>query len=201
MLSHIRRTPLLFVLSGPSGVGKDAILNRLRIIGAPLHFTVTATTRPIRENERDGIDYIFLSRDSFEQMLAEDEFIEHAEVYGNWYGVPKGQIQNALNTGSDVLIKTDVQGAASIKRLAPQVVLIFVVAPSMHELERRLKWRLTESDESLRRRLETARQEMEHADAFDYMIVNDGLDDAVHQLNAIVTAEKCRIPPRSVKIL
>ena len=200
MRPHIRRPPLLFVLSGPSGVGKDAILNRLRILGSPLHFTVTATTRTIRENERDGIDYNFLSRTSFEQMIANDEFIEHAEVYGNLYGVPKAQVQNAFNTGSDVLIKTDVQGAASIKRLAPQVVLVFVVAPSMHELERRLKWRLTESNESLRRRLETARQEMEHVDAFDYVIVNDGLEDAVHQLNGIIAAEKCRIPPRLVRI-
>jgi len=197
---YLRRSPNVFVLSGPSGVGKDAILNKLRLNGAPLHFTVTATTRQIRENEKDGVDYIFLSKQTFEEMLSRGEFLEHAEVYGNFYGVPKQQIREALQMGKDVVVKIDVQGAATIKRLAPQVVMVFVVPPSMHELERRLRWRLTESEQSLNLRLETARAEMDHLPAFDYVIINEQLDDAVHQLSAIVAAERCRIPPRNVKL-
>ena len=199
-MQHIRRPPLLIVLSGPSGVGKDAIVNRMRILESPIHFTVTATTRPMRPNERDGLDYIFMSNDSFLEMRQREEFLEFAEVYGHWYGVPKGQVRNSLQARHDVLIKTDVQGAATIKRLAPQALLVFVVPPSLHELERRLRWRMTESEEDLRRRLETARREMGHMDAFDYVITNDALDEAVHQLNCVITAEKCRIPPRSVRL-
>ena len=196
----MKRGPLLVVISGPSGVGKDAILNQMRILGAPFHFTVTATTRLIRDNEKDGLDYIFLSRESFLQRKEDEDFLECAEVYGNWYGVPKSQVTNAFHLGQDVLIKADVQGAATIKRLAPQALLVFVAPPSLHELERRLRWRLTESEESLRRRLETAREEMGEMPAFDYVIVNDHLDEAIQQLNAIVTAEKCRIPPRVVRL-
>ena len=197
---RIHRSPLLLVLSGPSGVGKDAILNRMRLTNCPFFFTVTATTRPIRDNEKDGVDYIFLSRDLFLEMKEQGEFLEFAQVYGNWYGVPKDQVEEALSQGSDVLIKADVQGAASIKRLAPQAILVFVAPPSMHELERRLRWRLTESEESLNLRLETAREEMERLPAFDYVTTNDTLDDAIEHLNAIVTGEKCRIPPRVVRL-
>ena len=161
---------------------------------------MTATTRPIRQNERDGVDYTFLSRETFQEMAAKDEFLEWAEVYSNSYGVPKSQVRNAFAAGTDVLIKTDVQGAATIKRIAPQALLVFVTPPSMSELERRLKWRLTESVESLRLRLDTARQEMEHITAFDYAVVNDALDEAVRQLTCIITAEKCRMPPRMVKL-
>lgn len=200
MPPHMKRGPLLVVISGPSGVGKDAILNQMRILGAPFHFTVTATTRPIRDNEKDGIDYIFVSRESFLGKRADHDFLESAEVYGNWYGVPKSQVANALQLGKDVLIKTDVQGAATIKRLAPQAILVFVAPPSIHELERRLRWRLTESEESLHRRLETARREMDELQAFDYVILNDHLDEAIQQLNGIVTAEKCRVPPRVVRL-
>ena len=200
MLSQPRRTPLLIVLSGPSGVGKDAILNRMRILDLPLHFTVTATTRPIRDNERNGVDYQFISEETFRRMLEEGDFLESAEVYGNSYGVPKSQVRNAMAAGHDVLVKIDVQGAATIKRLAPQAVMIFVVPPSIHELERRLKWRLTESEESLRRRIEESRSEMEHIGAFDYVVTNDALDDAVHQMNCIITAERCRMPPRVVRL-
>ncbi len=200
MLPHVNRKPLLIVLSGPSGVGKDAILNRMRILEMPLHFTVTTTTRPIRANEREGVDYNFISEVSFQSFIKEGEFLEFAEVYGNWYGVPKSQVRSALSAGSDVLIKTDVQGAATIKRLVPQATMIFVVPPSLPELERRLTWRMTESDESLRLRLETARSEMEHASTFDYVVTNDTLEDAVREMDCIITAEHCRIPPRVAQL-
>ena len=199
-MGHVHRSPLLIILSGPSGVGKDAIVNRMRLLDAPIHFTVTATTRAIRPNEQEGIDYTFLSAETFHGMREQQEFLECAEVYGNWYGVPKGQVTNAMQSGVDVLIKADVQGAATIKRIAPQAVMVFVVPPSLHELERRLRWRMTESDESLRLRLKTARGEVAHVAAFDYAVTNDALDDAVHQLNCIITAEKCRMPPRVVKL-
>ena len=176
------------------------MLNRMRIVGAPYHFTVTATTRPIRSSEKHGVDYIFMSKDEFAVMKAEGEFLESAEVYGNFYGVPKPQVRQAMRNGLDVVIKTDVQGAATIKRIAPQAILVFVAPPSMHELERRLRWRLTESEESLRVRLATAREEMEQMQAFDYLVVNDALDDAIEQLQAIISAEKCRLPPRLVRI-
>lgn len=176
------------------------MLNQMRMMGAPYFFTVTATTRGIRSTEKHGIDYLFMSEDEFARMRREGDFMEHAEVYGNWYGVPKPQVRQAMQNGHDVIIKADVQGAASIKRLAPQSLLVFVAPPSMHELERRLRWRLTESAESLRLRLETARQEMEQMLAFDYVIVNDQLDEAINQLNAVITAEKCRIPPRVVRL-
>ena len=153
----------------------------MRILEMPLHFTVTATTRSVRANERDGVDYHFISEETFRRMLDEGNFLEHAQVYGNWYGVPKPQVRNAMASGNDVVVKIDVQGAATIKRLAPQAVMIFVVPPSIHELERRLKWRMTESDESLRRRVEESRSEMEHIGAFDYVVTNDALDEAVHQ--------------------
>ena len=200
MNPHMHRDPLFIVISGPSGVGKDAILSRMRLQGFPYHFVVTATTRPIRSNERDGVDYAFLSQEGFKEMVEHGQFLEWAEVYGSRYGVPRPQVQDALLRGQDVLVKTDVQGAASIKRLAPQAILVFMAPPSMHELERRLRWRLTESAESLKLRLETARSEMEHLSAFDYVITNDTLDEATQQLHAIVTAEKCRIPPRVVHL-
>lgn len=200
MHPYLKRGPNLFVLSGPSGVGKDAMLNQLRLSGLPAHFTVTATTRLIRPSEREGVDYIFLTRATFDEMRTRNEFLECAEVYGNWYGVPKAQVQQALQMGRDVLIKTDVQGAATIKRLAPQAVMVFVAPPSLHELERRLRWRLTEPEDSLNLRLDTARREMDHLPAFDYVVVNDKLDEAVRQLACVITAERCRIPPRQVKL-
>lgn len=192
-LGHHHQTPILIVISGPSGVGKDALLNQMRLSDPHLHYAVTATTRSIRNNERDGVDYIFLDSDLFQDMKQRGEFLESAEVYGNWYGVPKGQIADAISQGKDVVIKTDVQGAATIKRLVPQALLIFVVPPSMDELERRLRKRLTESKKSLKLRLETAQQEMNRLPEFDYAVINDTLKEAIHLINSIVIAEKCRV--------
>ena len=200
MHPFLRRTPVLIVLSGPSGVGKDAMLNKMRLMDMPIHFTVTATTRQKRQNETEGIDYHFLSKETFEEMLKRTEFLESANVYGNWYGVPRSQVQNALSGGKDVIIKADVQGAATIKKAVPQAVMVFVAPPSLPELERRLRWRMTESDTSLRTRLDTARQEMERITEFEFAVVNDSLDQAVHELIAIVNAERCRIPPKPIRL-
>lgn len=195
--------PLLVVLSGPSGVGKDAVLGELRKLDRPWHFAVTATTRAIRPGETDGVDYIFLDTDTFDRMLERDEFIECAEVYGRWYGVPRSQARDALRSGKDVFLKIDVQGAATIRRMAPEALLIFLIPPSMDELRDRLTGRMTESSEDLERRLRTAEEELSQVGQFDYRVVNrDGLlVNAVADIDSIVAAEKCRVLPRVVQLM
>ncbi len=194
--------PLLVVLSGPSGVGKNAVLSTLRTrnAGRPWHFAVTATTRPKRPNETNGVDYIFLGRDEFHRMVGEGEFLEHAQVYENLYGVPKQQIRDALANGQDVILQVDVQGASTIKGLIPQAVFIFLVPPSMEELRSRLTSRATESPEALDIRIGTARKEMDRESAYDYRVVNrEGcLDDAAARIESIILAEKCRVPSRHI---
>ena len=181
----------LFVLSGPSGVGKDALLSRMKQRRGDFHYTITATTRPKRQGERDGVDYLFMERDDFQRMIDEDGLLEWAEVYGNLYGVPKSQVTEALETGRNVLVKVDVQGAATVRKLYPDSVLIFLEPPSMDSLDRRLVARGTEQGEALRIKLETAHKEMKAADWFDYKVVNhDGkLDDAVCEIDKIVSRE------------
>lgn len=197
-----RPKPLLVVLSGPSGAGKDAILTRMRQLGRPYHFVVTATTRPKRPHEQDGVDYFFLSAEEFERIRTNQGFLEWAQVYGYFYGVPKEQVRQALAQGRDVLIRVDVQGATTIRRLVPQAVFIFVTAPSLSELERRLRQRGTDSPKALERRLETVRQELEYLPTFDYLVINENgrLDQAVAAVEAIIAAEKCRLPHRVVQI-
>jgi len=194
--------PLLIVISGPSGVGKDAILNGMRALEGPLAFAVTATTRPQRPGETDGIDYHFVTADRFREMISGGELVEWANVYGNLYGVPKRQIQQALVEGVDVVVKVDVQGAASIKEIVPQAVFIFVAPPSMGNLEQRLRERKTESGIDLNLRTKSAAEELASLPMFDYVVVNhDGkLDVAVSQISAIITAEKCRVKVRSIEI-
>ncbi len=190
------------MLSGPSGVGKDAVLARMKELKCPLHYTVTATTRPQRQGERDRIDYYFLSPHKFEEMVEKGELLEWARVYGHWYGVPREQVKQALEKGLDVIIKTDVQGAATIKGGAPQALLIFLASPSMEELEERLRKRKTESTIDLSLRIETAREEMKRLPQFDYVVVNrqGEVNLAVAQIDAIILAEKCRVNPRVVEL-
>ena len=192
----------MMVVSGPSGVGKDAVLTRLRERQYPVHIVVTATTRAMRPTERDGADYIFLDEATFERKVAEDGFLEKAEVYGNRYGVPKDQVSNALASGVDVIIKIDVQGAETLKRLNPEAVFVFVAPPSMEELERRLRDRRSEPTVDLQRRLETARQELERLPMFDYVVVNESgaIDEAAQALEAIMRAERWRYPRRRLAL-
>jgi guanylate kinase len=192
--------PLLVVLSGPSGVGKDTILMRMRDIGFPFHFVVTATSRAQRPGERDGYDYHFVSKGRFEEMISRGELLEWAEVYGHYKGIPKREVGQALQSGRDVILRIDVQGAATIKRLAPEAVFIFLAPGSFDELRNRLQWRRTESPDQMEQRLAMARREMDALEMFDYVVINreDHLDDAVGQIRNIMSAEKQRVRPRRV---
>jgi guanylate kinase len=193
--------PLLIILSGPSGAGKDALLNRMKELGVPFHYVVTSTTRPPRTGETDGVEYTFVSESGFQEMLQRGDLVESAKVYGYWYGVPKHEVKQALDEGKDVVLKIDVQGAATIRNLLPGAVLVFLTLPSLEEYERRLRQRKTESDTDLKVRLGKVSEELRSMLIFDYVVVNrqDELDGAVDQIKAIVTAEKCRINPRVVQ--
>jgi guanylate kinase len=182
------RHPLLVIISGPSGVGKDAVIDRMRDLREDFHFTVTATTRPKRLGEIDGKDYIFLSREAFENQSRSGNFLEWAEVYGNFYGVPKSQVTLALKNGLTVIIKIDVQGARTIKSVAHEATFIFLLPPSIKILEERLRKRMTESHEDLQMRLKTAQSELKESKWFDYSIVNEDrdIDCVVNQILDIV---------------
>jgi guanylate kinase len=195
--------PLLVILSGPSGVGKDAALARLKVLDRPWHFAVTATTRPPRPDEQDGVNYIFLDTGTFLKMKERDEFLEYAEVYGRWYGVPRSQVRQGLESGQDVILKIDVQGAETVRGLAPEAVSIFMVPGDFHELSSRLAKRTTESSPEMELRLRMARQELDRVREFDYRVVNrDGqLDQVISDIDAIIAAEKCRVVPRMVQLL
>jgi guanylate kinase len=168
----------------------------------PLDYIITATTRSKRDREVEGRDYHFYTKEDFRQLIEQDELLEWAEVYGNYYGVPKGPVRESLSRGRDVMVKVDVQGAASIKRMAPEAVFIFLLPPSMEELTRRLSHRLTESPEALKRRLDTAPRELAELKMFDYFVVNEvgGLDRAVDRITSIISAEKSRVHSRQVEL-
>lgn len=194
--------PLLIVVSGPSGVGKDAMLARVREFRPEVFWAITATTRAMRPGEEHGVHHLFHTRDEFLELLERGELLEHAEVYGNLYGVPKAPVREALAEGRDAIVRTDVQGAASIRALAPDALLIFVAPPSLEELERRLHSRDTESAEETALRIETSRQEMRDAAWFDAVVVNEtgGLEDAAHEVMNIIERERERVPPRVVRL-
>jgi guanylate kinase len=194
--------PLFIVISGFSGVGKDAALDKMKKAGFPLHYVVTATTRPKRLGEKDGVDYHFLSEDKFRQMIKTNQFLEWAKVYGNYYGVPKREIEEALRKGQDTIVKVDVQGAATIKHILPDAVFIFLMAPSTEELANRLRQRHGLHPADLDLRLSKAQEEKESLPLFDYVVVShtDDLDLTVTHINAIITAEKCRLKPRVVRL-
>ena len=200
--SPLSSGPLLIILSGLSGVGKDSVLNGLRKSALPLEFIVTVTTRAPRPNEKDGVHYHFVSENEFQKMIDGNELLEWATVYGNHYGPPREPVKRAMEAGKDVVIKVDVQGAATIKKAVPQAVLIFLMPQSPEELMQRLKQRQTESPFDLALRIKTAEEEMKQLSLFDYSVLNrqGEIDLAVSQIEAIITAEKCRVKPREISL-
>jgi guanylate kinase len=195
-------SPLLIVISGPSGAGKDSILQRMKERNLPFHFVVTATTRPPRPNEVHGQHYFFVTKEEFARMIEQNELLEYAIVYGDYKGIPKQQVRQALASGQDVILRIDVQGAETIRKLVPEALLIFVTVESEEELVRRLKRRKTESPEELALRIATARKELQRVEAFDYVVVNeeDRLDEAVDTIAAIIVAEHHRVHHRRIRL-
>ncbi len=183
--------PLLIIISGPSGVGKDALLIKMREKGLPFFYSITATSREKRSGEVDGVDYRFIEKNDFQKMIDNGDFLEWANVYGNLYGVPKNTIKQAMAEGKDAIVKVDVQGATTIKHLEPEAISIFITPPSMQELERRLVERKTESGTNLERRLKTAREEMQSQYSFDHIVISERneIDTALAEIETIIRNE------------
>jgi guanylate kinase len=194
--------PLLVVISGPSGVGKDSVIARMKEMDLNLHFVVTATTRPARTEEVNGVDYFFLTSDQFAEMIDQGEFLEYAIVYNDYKGIPKEQVRHALATGKDVVMRVDVQGAATIRSICPEALLIFLTTQDEEEMVTRLKIRKTETPEGLNLRIATARQELKRIHEFDYVVVNrEGeLEEAVETILSILHAEHHRVKHRKVNL-
>jgi guanylate kinase len=194
---------LVFVLSGPSGVGKSTLIERLKQDGFSITHCVTATTRPRRQGEVEGVHYYFLSETEYDHLLETEQFLEHAVVHNLYrYGIPLHSIRDGLRRGQDVILAPDVQGASTVRWKLPNAITIFLRPPSLEELVPRLAARGTESDEERRIRLATAEREMQRVSEYDYVIVNqrDRLDQAVSDLKAIITAERLRVCPRIVTL-
>jgi guanylate kinase len=198
----IHPQPLLIVISGPSGVGKDAVIRALQKRDLPLHFVVTMTSRAPRNGEQDGVDYLFVTRERFQELVAQDEFLEHAMVYNDYKGIPKPQIREAMDSNKDVILRVDVQGAQTLRGLCPEAVLIFLIPTNQKEWFERLRSRKSETPETLALRLKTAVHELEHLPNFDYVVVNtqDRLDETVDTIVSIIKAEHHRVHPRKVSL-
>ena len=199
--NHIE-SPLLVVISGPSGVGKDMTIKRMQELGYPFHFVVTATTRPQRPGEVDGADYFFVSTSQFAELIENEALLEYAVVYGDYKGIPKDQVRQALASGKNVIMRIDVQGAQTIRRLVPEAVLIFLSAESEEALIRRLRLRKTEPEDQLKMRIATARQEFKRLEMFDYVVINaeDKLDATCQKVACIITAERSRVLQREIDL-
>ena len=197
-----RFEPLMIVISGPSGVGKDAVIQGLKERNVRIHFVVTATTREPRLDEVNGVDYFFMSKDEFAEMIEQDKFLEYAVVYNDFKGIPKEQVRQALESGQDVIMRVDVQGAATLREIYPDVLLIFLTVRDEEELTNRLVQRKKDKPEEIKLRIATARQELKRIREFDYMVVNreDCLDETVETILAIIRAEHHRVHHRKVNL-
>jgi len=184
-------TPV-FIISAPSGSGKSTLVKKVRDIVPNLEFSISYTTRNLRGVEENGREYYFITREEFEKMVRNDEFLEHAEVFGNYYGTARTFLRKAETDGTDLLLDIDVQGAEQIKRKLPEAVSIFILPPNRSELERRLRERGQDDEETIQRRLSTARREIENYAKYDYILVNDRLPDSVDLLEAILLSERLK---------
>lgn len=191
----------LFVVSGPSGAGKGTICKEILDQERNIELSVSMTTRKPRKGEIDKIHYHFISRDSFEQLIEEDGFIEYANVYGNFYGTPKSKVLEWLDRGIDVILEIDVQGALQIKKNFPEGVFIFILPPSLEELKNRIKRRGSETEETLAKRLGEALNEIRCIDKYDYRVINEKLEVAIDRVKAIITAEQCKINGEEVDVI
>lgn len=201
-MSH-SRSPLLVVLSGPSGVGKDSVMDGLHQVLPDLHYAVTATTRQPRAGEVEGVSYFFVSRATYDAMLDGGELLAPANVHGNWYGAPLGPLRDAFASGKDILLKIDVQGAIAVRRRFPQAVFLFLAPPSPEHLINRLGSRQTESPEELARRAEDAAYELAQMPHYDYCVVNHDSDlkEAVSDVACVISAERLRINRQPVDLV
>ena len=186
---------LVIIISGPSGVGKDVVLQKMKESNSGMFFAVTATTRPLRPGETDGVDYIFHTRSEFERMIENQELLEWANVYGNLYGIPRKPVDDALAAGKDVVLKVDIQGAATVQRIMPEAVSIFIAPPSFEELEWRLRSRKTEASGDLELRLGKAHEEMQFTKLFNYLVTSYRyqVPMVIARIEAIIMAEKCKV--------
>ncbi len=198
----LEKVPLMFVISGPSGVGKDSVLRALKNSDLLIHHVVTVNTRAPRPDEVEGVDYFFVSREKFEEMIARDEFIEYSRVYADYKGVPKAQIQDAMRSGKDVVLRLDVQGAEKIKNIYPQAILIFLLPSSQGDWFKRLGGRRLSHEKDLDTRIATVKDELEKARDFDYLVVNaqNELTKTVRIIEAIIVSEHHRANPRKINI-
>jgi len=183
----------LFVISGPSGTGKGTICKEILDADKSIRLSVSMTTRNPRQGEEHGVHYYFATHDEFRQLIADEGFMEYAEVFGNFYGTPKKQVKEWLDQGISVILEIDVQGALQVKKNFPEGILIFILPPSMEELRNRIIGRGSETEESMARRLGAALEEINNIDQYDYRVVNDDLQEAVGQVQAVISAEQCRI--------
>jgi len=183
---------LLLVLSGPSGVGKGTLCNRLRALSPELVYSVSATTRKPRDGEIDGVNYFFKTHDQFRAMIEAGELLEWAEYVGNYYGTPKSFVQQTIDQGKDIILEIDVQGAMQVKERFPEAIFIFVLPPSLEELQKRIVGRGTESESSIRSRMAAAAEELKLMEHYDYAVVNDVLETACNRVQSIIAAEHCK---------
>jgi guanylate kinase len=184
----------VYIISAPSGSGKSTLVGKARQLVTGLEFSISYTTRQPRGNEQNGREYFFVSRDEFEQMIGRDEFLEYADVFGNWYGTAKCFLEDAKQKGNDLLLDIDVQGAEQIKRKLPQAVSIFILPPNRQTLEQRLRHRSLDAESVIQRRLVTASREIENYGKYDYILINDRLEESIEQLKAILLAERLKRP-------
>ncbi len=190
----------LFIVSGPSGVGKSTVLKTLLERRENARFSVSATTRPIREGEVDGVHYHFITVETFREWIANEEFLEYAEYVGHFYGTPKKFVEAALDAGQDIILDIEIQGALQVEKRRPDAVKIFIGPPSWDELERRLTSRGTNTPEDIQKRLVRAKVEVQTAHAYDYFVINNNVENAVRELDAIMTAEHCK-PKERMELL